>query len=166
MDAQDLLRHRTEDALLQAVELIEATPRADLAQANKQASHGLEVEVLVAVEHQHEPSHAGAERLHALRLAGASRAEGAAAHAEVQRLGQCQVAPVRQRCLHEALANADVSVVARHGVRPCQQRAHSSSSVLETIAEGRPGHTQLQPFQQLLLIRHELVANAIPARAS
>lgn len=69
------------------------TRTSHLAQPREQPAHGRVVEGLVAVEHQHETPQLRTEGLDRLRLTRAGRAEGVAAHAEVQRLGQGEVTP-------------------------------------------------------------------------
>ena len=64
-----------------------------LAQPREQPAHSRVVERLVAVEHQHETPQLCAQGLDRLCLARAGRAEGVAAHAEVQGLGQGEVTP-------------------------------------------------------------------------
>ena len=56
LDALHLLRDRTQDAFLHVVELVKSSPRSDLTKTNKNAAHCLEVERLVAIEHEHKPT--------------------------------------------------------------------------------------------------------------
>lgn len=69
MDALDLLRDRTEDPLLESVELVEASPGADLAEPDEDPTHRLEVERLVAAEDEDEASELHAESLDGFGLA-------------------------------------------------------------------------------------------------
>mmetsp|Transcript_9476 Transcript_9476/g.27065 ORF Transcript_9476/g.27065 Transcript_9476/m.27065 type:complete len:279 (+) Transcript_9476:6945-7781(+) len=78
LDLLDLLAHSAQHLLLQAVKLVKATPSAAFHQAHKDAAHGLEVELLVAVEDKHLPGHRLPQSLHTLRLAGAGGAIGVA----------------------------------------------------------------------------------------
>ena len=89
-----------------------------LTEADKDASHGLEVEGLVAVEDEDELAELVAERLDRLGLAGAGGAEGRAAQARLERLRHRQVAAVGERRLHEPLLHAQVlEAVVELGVR-------------------------------------------------
>ena len=63
LDALNLLRDGREDALLQPVELVEATPSSDLAQSYEDPAHRLEVECLVATEDENETTKLNSERL-------------------------------------------------------------------------------------------------------
>jgi hypothetical protein len=150
LDALDLLRYRTEDALLETVELVEAAPSANLTQADENASHRLEVEGLVATEDEYETSERDAERFDGFRFAcsadgrqsrsascapqarrsrtGACRTEGRASQARAQSLCQREIASISERSLHEAIRDAEV---------------------FETVREGRAGHADLQLLQDV-----------------
>mmetsp|Transcript_110735 Transcript_110735/g.352711 ORF Transcript_110735/g.352711 Transcript_110735/m.352711 type:complete len:877 (-) Transcript_110735:5495-8125(-) len=108
LDRQDLFTHRRQDPLLKTVELVKAAPSADLAEADEDAAHGLEVETLVAAEDKHEAAHGAAQGLHGLRLACACRTEGVGTEPHVQRLRERQEAAVCKRCLHELVGDAQV----------------------------------------------------------
>jgi hypothetical protein len=54
LDALNLLRDGRENPLLESIELVEATPGADLAETDKDATHRLKVECLVAAENEDE----------------------------------------------------------------------------------------------------------------
>jgi hypothetical protein len=63
LNALDLLRDGREDALLESVELVEASPSADLAETDEDAAHRLEVERLVAAKHEDEATELDSQRL-------------------------------------------------------------------------------------------------------
>ncbi len=63
LDILDLLRDGRQDTLLQTVELVEAAPRADLADTEEDAAHGLEVERVVAAEDEREAAELDTECL-------------------------------------------------------------------------------------------------------
>ena len=73
LDHLYLLRHGRQHPLLQPVELVKAAPGPDLAQAHKDASHGLEVKRLITVEHQHETTQLMPKGFHRLSLSSTSR---------------------------------------------------------------------------------------------
>lgn len=50
LDTLHLLRDSTENTLLESVEFIEASPRADLTQSDEDTAHGLEIESFVTAE--------------------------------------------------------------------------------------------------------------------
>ena len=50
--ALHLLTNSTQNPLLQSIELVKASPSADLTQSDEDTTHGLEVERLVATEDQ------------------------------------------------------------------------------------------------------------------
>lgn len=53
LDTLHLLRDSTQNTFLQPVELVKASPGPHLTEANKNATHGLEIKRLVATEYQH-----------------------------------------------------------------------------------------------------------------
>ena len=115
----NLLRDGGQDALLETVELIEATPCADLAEANENAAHGLEIEGLIAAEDKNEATQGVTEGLNGLRLTSTGRSSRAAAEAGVERLRERQETLVCEGGLDEALGEAEV---------------------LKAVLEGRVGH--------------------------
>jgi len=56
LDGLNLLRHGTKNAFLQTIELVKASPRADLTQTKENTAHGLEIECLVTTEYEDKPS--------------------------------------------------------------------------------------------------------------
>ena len=96
LDGLDLHGHGRQRLLLQPVELVKAAPGAALDQADEDATHGLDVDALVAVEHQDLPTQESAKSFDALGLSGACRAVGISAQPDPHRLGQGQVALVGQ----------------------------------------------------------------------
>ena len=68
LDGLDLLRDGTEDTLLETIELVEASPRADLTETDEDTTHCLEVERLVTAEDQDEATELNTEGLDRLRL--------------------------------------------------------------------------------------------------
>lgn len=54
LNALHLLRDGRQDALFKTIKLVEAAPSTNLAETNEDATHGLEIECLVATEHQNE----------------------------------------------------------------------------------------------------------------
>jgi len=73
LDALNLLRDCTEDPLLQSIELVEASPRSDLAQSDEDPSHRLEVEGFVAAEDEDESSELDSESLDGFGLSWRAR---------------------------------------------------------------------------------------------
>ena len=73
LDGLDLLGHGRQHTFLQTIELIKASPCSHLAQTNKDAAHGLEIECLITVEHQHKSSQLVAKSLYRLSLSSSSR---------------------------------------------------------------------------------------------
>lgn len=69
LDGLHLLRHGTEDALLESIKLVKATPRPDLTQSHKDSAHGLEVEGLVTAENKDEATKLDPECFDGFRLA-------------------------------------------------------------------------------------------------
>ncbi len=110
LDEQNLLRNGGENSLLQAVELVEARPRADFTDADENALERFEVVLLVAVEDEDEAAELLAELLDGFRLARSGGAAWAAAHFCVQRLRQAEIRAVRQLRLHEALGDSKIFV--------------------------------------------------------
>ena len=113
LDGLNLRRHRGEHLLFQAVKLVETTPRTALEQAGEDATHGLEVELLVAVEHQHLSAHSLTQRLDRFRLARARGSVRVTPVPEVHALRQRQVALISQRGVHEPRRVALVLVAVR-----------------------------------------------------
>eukprot|EP00965_Chrysotila_dentata_P166754 5506558-Pleurochrysis_carterae.AAC.3 len=100
-----------------AVELVEATPRARLREPGEDVGHALRVHLVGAVHHDHPDGEAAAQVLGRLGLARARGPGGRAAHDEAQRLGQRDVAAVGQRRDDEAARVTHVLVrVAELGV--------------------------------------------------
>ena len=77
LNRQELLRHHREHLDVDAVELVEARPRAALRQAGEELAHELVIQVIAAVEHHALHAQRLPEVLRGLRLAGARRAAGA-----------------------------------------------------------------------------------------
>jgi len=69
LDLLDLARHHRQHLRLNAVELVEAAPRAALHQAAEDGAHGLVVQALPAVEHHAQQRHGLGKVLGCLRLA-------------------------------------------------------------------------------------------------
>lgn len=109
-----------------------------LTETDKDAAHRLKVKGLVAVEDEHKAAQLVAERLHRLRLAGASRAKGRPAEPALQRLRHRQVAPVGERRLHQLLLHAQV---------------------LEAVEELGVGHVNRQLLQHVGLLRVKVEAH-------
>eukprot|EP00982_Pelagococcus_subviridis_P002511 19187-Pelagococcus_subviridis.AAC.2 len=86
-------QHRHRDA----VELVEAAPRASLRQALVRLPHRLVIHLIGAVEDVHLNAERATEILHRLRLARPRGARGGAAEDEPLRLRQRDVAPIRER---------------------------------------------------------------------
>mmetsp|Transcript_19355 Transcript_19355/g.46759 ORF Transcript_19355/g.46759 Transcript_19355/m.46759 type:complete len:417 (+) Transcript_19355:7106-8356(+) len=101
LDRLDLLRDRREHLGLEAVELVEAAPRAALDKSREDAAHRLVVDPFVAVEHQHLARQRLAERLDTLSLPSTSRPIGVPPVPQVQALREGQVALVRERGVDE-----------------------------------------------------------------
>ena len=94
MNRLNLLRDGRQHPLLQTIELVEATPRADLTQADEDAAHGLEVEGLVAVEDEDESAELVAQSFHGFGLSRSGGTERRTAEARGQGLSHRQVASV------------------------------------------------------------------------
>jgi hypothetical protein len=77
---------KEQDTFLKSVELIKATPGTALAESDKDAAHGLEIESLVATEHEHEAPELRAKGFHGLRLSGTCRSEWVSSQTYVKRL--------------------------------------------------------------------------------
>ena len=88
LDGLNLRGHRGEHLLLQTIKLVKATPRAALEQSREYPSHGLEVKLLVAVEHQNLPAHSLTQRLDRFCLARSRRSVGVTAVPKVHALRQ------------------------------------------------------------------------------
>eukprot|EP00964_Phaeocystis_antarctica_P090034 scaffold57524_cov55-Phaeocystis_antarctica.AAC.2 len=86
LDGLDLCRHHREHLDRNAVELVEAAPRARLHEAREDVAHRLEVEALTTAEDLALQRHGLGQVLDRLRLARARGAGGRAAEAVVQRL--------------------------------------------------------------------------------
>ena len=91
LNGLDLHGHRRQHRLLQPVELIKATPRPTLDQPHKDSTHGLDVDALVTVEHQHLAAEQTAQRLDRLCLPCACRAVGVATKTHLHTWGDRQV---------------------------------------------------------------------------
>ena len=96
-DAQDLLRHDGEHLHLDAVELVEARPRARLREAREHAAERLVVEAVGAVEDDALLGQVLREVLDRLRLARARGALRQPAAVQVERGGERGVAAVGER---------------------------------------------------------------------
>ena len=110
LDGLDLRRHHREHLDRDAVELVEAAPRARLHEAREDAAHRLEVEALATAEDLALQRHGLGEVLDRLRLARARGAGGRAAQAVVQRLRAGHEAAVGERRDDEARREALVLV--------------------------------------------------------
>ena len=118
LDSQDLLRASRKDSLFQSVELIEAAPRADLAETSENTTHGSIIETLVAVEYKHESPQLSAKHLNTFRLSSTSRSEWISTETKVKGLGEREVAAIGQRSMHETFTDAQVfKAVEERGVR-------------------------------------------------
>ena len=73
LDGLYLLGDGREHSLLQTVELIKASPGTDLAETNKDTTHGLEVKCLITVEDQHKATQLVTKGFHRLCLSSSSR---------------------------------------------------------------------------------------------
>ena len=69
MDALYLLRDSTDDTLLETVELVEASPCANMTKTDEDTTHGLEVKCLVTAEDKDEASELDSESFDGLSLA-------------------------------------------------------------------------------------------------
>lgn len=69
LNALNLLRNRGQDALLETIELVEATPSTDLAETNEDTPHRLKVKRLVAAEDQNEATQLNSQRFDRLGFA-------------------------------------------------------------------------------------------------
>ena len=96
LDDLDLLRNSAQLVFFETIELVEAAPGAAEHQALENATHGLEVQAFITIEHQDLAAEGLPQRLHRLRLSGACRAVRVPAVAHVHGLGQGQVTFVRQ----------------------------------------------------------------------
>ena len=74
LNVLNLLRNGGEDALLQSVELVETSPGTHLRDTEEDATHGLEVESVVAVEYQRKATELDTERFDRLSLTSTCRA--------------------------------------------------------------------------------------------
>ena len=108
LDGLNLLRDSGQHALLETIELVETSPSADLTQSDKDASHGLEIERLVAVKDDYEAAELVAERLHRLGLTGTGWTERRAAETGLESLRHRQVAAVGEWRLNELVLNAQI----------------------------------------------------------
>eukprot|EP00959_Pyramimonas_sp_CCMP1952_P376509 7886336-Pyramimonas_sp.AAC.1 len=93
-----------------AVELVEARPRARLREPGEELAHELVVQVVPAVEHHALHPERLAQVLRRLRLARPRRARRGAPQLEVQRPRQGHVASVRHRGHHQAGLRAEILV--------------------------------------------------------
>mmetsp|Transcript_17017 Transcript_17017/g.54249 ORF Transcript_17017/g.54249 Transcript_17017/m.54249 type:complete len:785 (-) Transcript_17017:5142-7496(-) len=130
LDELDLRGDRGEDVLLQAVEFVEAPPRAHLHEAHEDPAHRLEVELLVAIEDQHLPPQALPERLDTLRLPRARGAVGVASVPEVHALGEGEVALVREGRVHQL---GGVALVLERVLKVPLRHAHRRLPALERV---------------------------------
>ena len=110
LNRQELLRHHREHLDVDAVELVEARPRAALRQTGEELAHELVIQVIAAVEHHALHAQRLPEVFRGLRLAGARRARGRAAELQVHRAGEGHVAPVRHGRHHQPGLRAEVLV--------------------------------------------------------
>ena len=127
LNALNLLGHSTKDTLLQSIELVETSPRADLTQTDENPTHRLEVKGFVATENQDESTKLNAKGLHRLGLAwrnviketrdtenrwkiltSSSRPKWRAAKLVVQRLSQSKVDPVSKWSLHKSVRDTKI----------------------------------------------------------
>ena len=136
LDDLDLLRNLRQLVGQQPVELVEAAPRAALDEADEDAPHGLGVDALVAVEDEHLPAEGVAERLDGFGLARARGAVRVAAVAHEHRLGEREVALVRERRVHELgrVALVLVRVVELGGDHPHRDGAVLVQVVAQLLA--------------------------------
>lgn len=68
LNALYLLRHSTENTLLESVEFVKTSPCTDLTKTDEDATHGLEVEGFVATEDQNETPQLYAKSFDGLRF--------------------------------------------------------------------------------------------------
>lgn len=83
LDREDLLRDSGEHTLFKSIELIEATPGADLAETDEDATHRVAIERLITVKDEDEATELGAQGLHRFSLTGTGGPERRATHAPV-----------------------------------------------------------------------------------
>lgn len=69
LNTLNLLRDGRENSFFQSIELVKAAPRADLAKADKNATHRLEIERLIAAKDEDEATKRYSQRLDGLCLA-------------------------------------------------------------------------------------------------
>ena len=79
LNRNNLLRNSRQHPLFQPIELIEASPRACLAQTRKNSAHGREIKCSVAVEDDASTAKHSSKRFDCFSLAGTSGSEGRAA---------------------------------------------------------------------------------------
>ena len=97
LNAQHLLRHHREHLELDAVELVEARPRARRRQTFEKLPHRLIVQAVRAVEHDALNRDSLGEVLRGLRLTRTRGSRGCPPEVQVNGAHQGAVAPVRQR---------------------------------------------------------------------
>lgn len=66
LDALYLLRYRTENALFESIELVEASPRPNLTEPEEDTAHGLEIKCFIATENKNKTTKLDAQRFHRL----------------------------------------------------------------------------------------------------
>mmetsp|Transcript_109650 Transcript_109650/g.266590 ORF Transcript_109650/g.266590 Transcript_109650/m.266590 type:complete len:318 (+) Transcript_109650:949-1902(+) len=97
LDGTKLGRHHGEHLDVDAVELVEAAPRACLTQSLEDLSHSLEIHLRRTVEHVHDVGDSAAQILHSFRLARTSRPSWGSAKKQAKCQSQGDVAAIRQR---------------------------------------------------------------------
>ena len=110
LDGFHLRRNHGEHLQGDAVELVEATPRAGLHQAAEDHTHRLVVQTLAAVEHHAEQGHGLGEILGGLRLARTRGSRGGGSEHVGERGGDRHVAPVGETGDDEPAVEAHVLV--------------------------------------------------------
>ena len=143
LDLENLLRYCREHTLLESVELVEATVRADLTQTDENTSHRLPVESLITIEDESEAAKHGSQSLYRLGLSGTSGPERRPSHSPVKGLGERQVAPVIERSLHQLFAN---------------------TQVLKSVVELTDTHLNIEFLKDVLLFRSVIESHIIQPR--
>ncbi|KAH6607744.1 hypothetical protein Trco_004057 [Trichoderma cornu-damae] len=141
LDVLDLLRNGRQDPLLETVKLVEAAPRTDLADAQEDAAHGLEVKGVVAAEDEREPPELDAQGLDGLGLPRAGGAVRRASEALAEGLGEREETPVGEGSPDEAIGDAEV---------------------LEAVVELGVGHLDVQAVEEVALRRVHVAHLKLP----
>lgn len=108
LNDQNLLRAGREHTFLQSVKLVEAAPSTDLAETDEDATHCVEVEGFVAVEHQDKETELRTKGFNGLSLACSCGTKWRSSHSQMNGLSKCQEAAISKWSLHKLLTNSEV----------------------------------------------------------